>query len=194
MDFFEMGTQKVILRILNNVCQNVNSEQEFQKAVCFVPTLTMMLDAKSPSDRYELLSTILKRICESPLRFLDGYTSLEKVKQMMEEISQSGILTKIIEVLQCHASGLASNLSQLSLTCNLRSIGWLARYSSNIVRNLVHDHFILELISQLMQDEFEAEKTKNLMGDLLFLLDSLLPMLYSPDRTDIPPAFIENVK
>lgn len=45
-----------------------------------------------------------------------------------------------------------------------------------------------------MQDEFETEKTKNLMGDLLFLMDSLLPMLYAPDRTDLTPAFIENVK
>jgi len=32
------------------------------------------------------------------------------------------------------------------------------------------------------------------MGDLLFLMDSLLPMLYAPDRTDLTPAFIENVK
>jgi len=48
--------------------------------VCFVPTLTMMLDAKAPSDWYELLSTILKRICESPLWFLDGFNTLDKVK------------------------------------------------------------------------------------------------------------------
>lgn len=46
MDFFEMGTQKIILKIINNVSQNINSEEDFAKAVNFIPTLTMMLDVK----------------------------------------------------------------------------------------------------------------------------------------------------
>lgn len=44
----------------------------------------MMLDVKQSPDRFELLSTIIKRICESPLRFYDGYNTLDKVKVMME--------------------------------------------------------------------------------------------------------------
>ena len=45
-----------------------------------------------------------------------------------------------------------------------------------------------------MSDELLTEKSKNLMPDLLFLQDSLLPMLYNSERTDLTPAFIENVK
>jgi len=46
-----------------------------------------MLDSRGPSDRFELISTILKRICESPLRFYDGFNTIDKVKGMMEELN-----------------------------------------------------------------------------------------------------------
>lgn len=48
------------------------------------------------------------------------------------------MLGKLIAIIQSHLSGLSQNISQLSLTCTIKSVGWLAKYSSNVVRTLIY--------------------------------------------------------
>lgn len=56
------------------------------------------------------------------------------------------MLGKLIAIIQSHLSGLSQNISQLSLTCTIKSVGWLAKYSSNVVRTLIYQYSILEII------------------------------------------------
>lgn len=39
MDFFEVNTQKTVLKIVSNVSQNINSEEDFQKVLMILPPL-----------------------------------------------------------------------------------------------------------------------------------------------------------
>lgn len=80
MDFFEVNTQRTILKIVSNVCQAINSEEDFNKVNLFVPPLVQLFEAWNSSESFDLISSSIKKICESPLRFFDGYNNLDKVK------------------------------------------------------------------------------------------------------------------
>lgn len=88
MDFFEVNTQKTLLKIVSNVSQNINSEEDFKKILMLLPPVMQFLENWESTEIMDLTIPSIKWICEAPLRFFDGYNTLDKVKPYMEEMSE----------------------------------------------------------------------------------------------------------
>jgi hypothetical protein len=67
------------------------------------------------------------------MKFFDGYNHLNKVRPLMEQIAENGLLYKIFEIISFNVSGASQNpIAQTSLINILRSMGMLCKYSATL--------------------------------------------------------------
>lgn len=62
MDFFELDVQICILKMVSNVCMNVNREEDMQKLIPLLPALTNFLEIRGTSDKH---GEIFSLMCSS---------------------------------------------------------------------------------------------------------------------------------
>ena len=190
MDFFEAGIQVSITKIVSNVCHNVSNESDFEKAQNMVPALTMQLD-RPGSDIFENVCLSIRRLTEAPLKFLDPYNALDKVRPLMDKIAESGYLMKCFELIGIEER--AQLVNQNCLQHILKTLKVLVKYSGNLANQVVQEFSGVEMIFRLLNDEKEDSKRKNIQQTVLELLDSLLPHTNSiKPLKDCPEEFQKN--
>lgn len=61
-DFFELNTQIVMLKMVSNICVNINREEDFKKLIPMIPTLTNFFEIRGTTDKH---TDMFNLICTS---------------------------------------------------------------------------------------------------------------------------------
>mmetsp|Transcript_42629 Transcript_42629/g.49855 ORF Transcript_42629/g.49855 Transcript_42629/m.49855 type:complete len:123 (+) Transcript_42629:303-671(+) len=59
MDFFELDIQIVMMKLISNVCLNLNREEDISKLLTLLPTLTMFFEIRGTSDKHSDMFSLI---------------------------------------------------------------------------------------------------------------------------------------
>ena len=208
MDFFELDVQICILKMISNVCMNLNREEDIEKLKSLLPALTNFLEIRGTSDKhselFNLTCTSFQFMCDAPLKFKDAYNNLDFVSDYFKSLNTYGLMEKIYQFLAsaCTSSRffsesapesesdqedsrvqiIISNLGKLT-----RIMFYLCKYSSDHCVTAITDMNILNIIEKLLKREGSRVKSASpALSETLSLLGALIPdsKSYKNDDSD----------
>ena len=208
-DFFELNTQIVMLKMVSNICVNINREEDFKKLIPMIPTLTNFFEIRGTTDKhtdmFNLICTSFQFIWDCPLKFKDPYSNLTVVSDNFKLINQYGLMDKWYQFLlaawtsakftsdtevkpssddteDTKSSIIIGNLGKI-----IKIISLLCKYSSEHWTIAIMEMNMLEIIETLLKREYNRNKDSiSVLTETISLLSALIPdsRSYKNDTSD----------
>ena len=197
MDFFEFDVQISILRMISNVCLNINREDDIKKLLLIIPALVNFFEIRGTSDKnsemFGLMCTSFQYIWDWPLKFKDPYTNFTAVSEHYKGFNSSNLMEKWFQFLQtaCNSpkffdsqienSEEENQNSTVNIIINnlgklIKIISYLWKYSSENWLSAITDMNILEIINIILKREQSTTKSGvTVLSETQALLGALIP-------------------